>query len=187
MSRNKRLILSTVAALAIIVALAGIGYAFYWLTLEVKDNYFHTGTIDVDIEFAPAVEGKVDLYDQDVLYEPGMTVRGDFIVINNSTDENGIWYHLYFSHLSGSLADVMYARIYDGETLLMEGSVRDLASQLQTPLLHMPYQAGGSTHTYTLELHYPEQAGNETQNGTLQYALSISATQRTENPDGRFN
>ncbi len=192
MSRTKRMILSAAAALAILVALAGIGYAVYYLTLEVKNNYFRTGVVAVSIRFEPGDGDKVDLSDE-IFYEPGMTVRGDFTVYSfdetdgsATTDQRGMWYSVYFTALQGPLADVMEARILDGERELASGRVREMTSAFSSMApRHMP--PGETSHTLTLELHYPESAGNATQGATMEYALGVTAVQRTENPDGRFD
>lgn len=184
MSNAKRRIIMAIAAVALCVLLAATAYAFGYLFAEVRDNYFHTGTVDVDIAFAPAGDGSIDLFNPNVRYEPGMTVRGDFVVTNNSTDTEGIWCRLYFSDLGGPLADVMEAKLYEGDTLLCSGPVREWKSPRFMP---EPFLlAEKAEKRLTLELHYPELAGNETQGDTMTFALSVTATQRTANPGGQF-
>lgn len=196
MSNVKRRIVMGIAALSLCVLLAATAYAFGLFQVEVLDDYFHTGTIAVSIVLEED-DTKVDLTDE-IYYEPGMTVRGNFTVYDykfnedgtriESTDENGIYYRIYFSHLDGPLAKIMEARVYGSDgTLLYSGLAKDLTGPTAFPQVqHMPHQQGGNSCTYTLELHYPELAGNETQKQTMEFALAVRATQSTANPDMEF-
>ncbi len=196
MSDKKRRIILVIAAVALCVLLAATAYAFGLFRVEVLDNYFHTGTVAVSIVLEADTD-RVDLTDP-IYYEPGMTVRGDFTVYDYkfdedgnkiaSTDENGIYYRIYFSHLAGELAKIMEAKIYDSDgTLLYSGLAKDLNRPGRFPAAqYMPYRSGGNSHTYTLELHYPELAGNDTQKKTMEFALAVKATQSTANPNQEF-
>ncbi len=195
MSNVNRRIVMGIAVLSLCVLLAATAYAFGLFQVELLNNYFHTGTIAVSIVMEEDPDG-ADLTDT-FYYEPGMTVRGNFTVRDykfddegnkiESTDENGIYYRIYFSHLDGELANIMQARIYkpDG-TPIYSGLAKDLSSPSNFPAIHIPYQENGNSHSYTLELHYPKLAGNDTQKQTMTFALAVKATQSTANPNKEY-
>ncbi len=192
MKINKRFLLKAGAAVALVVLLATTAYAFSLIMYKVKDNYFQTGHVDVAIAFAPEVEGKVDLQD-DIKYEPGMRVRGDFTVYNLSVGddkaaEDGIWYRIYFTDVTrGKLAEVMEATIYDGEKVLCSSTVAKWKNN--RTLMEAQALGHGESKTLTLELHFPEEAGNDYQgirDGKLEYQLAVVATQRRNNPNQEF-
>ncbi len=185
MGNTKRRILIAIAAVSLCVLLAATAYAVMLLSVQLRNNHFETGSIDVDIAYDEPPSGQISLFTPGLLYEPGMTVRGDFTVTNRSTDTEGIWCRLYFTGLAGPLARVMEARIYDGQTLLYSGRIWDWQRGRLTddPFL-LP---DGGAKTLTLELHYPEAAGNETQGQTMEFALSVVAVQRSNNPGKLFH
>lgn len=54
------------------------------------------------------------------LFEPGMTVKKDFFIENDSTGT--VYYRLYFAGVSGDLADVLEVTVKDGNKTLYSGT-----------------------------------------------------------------
>ncbi len=180
MSRKKRNLLTAVAAIAIVVLLAATAYAASYIFLKVEDNYFQTGQIDVSIiTDTSTTKYKRTLFGENVLIEPGATLRGDFTIQNNSNDPSGIWYRFFLQDVTGDLAEVLEVTLYDADgNEVKSGRMTSWENRLYMSPKAM---ANGDSHQYTLELHHPESAGNETQNLSMSFKLAVVAVQRKNN------
>ena len=153
-----------------------IAYAYY-VTKEVLNNEFTTGVVDIKLsnESSTVAGGEI-------LLEPGATVEKLFKLTNDSTCE--VYYKLYFSNVSGELADVLEVTVLSGNDEIFRGDMADLtraaAATTDDPL------AIGAQENLKVQLHMPEECGNETQALTVSFDVNVDAVQAPNNPDRAF-
>ena len=175
-TRLRRLLVS----LAVLVLLAGVFvlavYAATRITREVKDNYFQTGTIDINLN-----DGNAIITEDEYLFEPGMTVCKDFFIENRGTW--AVYYKIYFMDIQGELADVLEVELRDKEngTKLYSGLLRDMTQRnisLADDVLDV-----GERRNLTVTFHFPEEKVNETQERRVEFTVSATAVQTKNNPN----
>ena len=181
MNSKKRLSISVTALIVLCLCLCVTSFALGYTFLRVEDNFFHTGTVDIELN-----EGGFVLADgkSEFLFEPGMRVYKTFTIENKSTDPNGVWYKLYFDNISGNLADIIDVTIYDGATEVLSGKLSALTRANTNALDQLAF---GESRTFKVEFHYPEEEGNAGQGGTAEFTICAEAVQRKNNPTGLFN
>ena len=77
---SKKLNASIVAVVLLAIGLCSTTFALIWATVSVNNNLFHTGTIKINLN-----DGEPIIQEQEFLFEPGMTIRKDFFIENQST------------------------------------------------------------------------------------------------------
>ena len=174
----KKLTGGIVAIILLAVCLVITSLALVYASAVVKNNLFHTGTVKIDLN-----GGEPVIRAQEFLFEPGMTVKKDFYVQNDST--GSVYYRLYFDDVSGGLADVLNVTVKDGEKTLYSGTATELAkanAAAADDILQV-----GQRRNLTVYFYYPTDKGNETQNSELTFTLCADATQTKNNPERLFD
>lgn len=180
MNSKKRLSISLTALIALCLGLCVTSFALGYTFLRVEDNFFHTGTVDIELQESNfVIQGSST---GDFLFEPGMRVYKTFTLENKSTDPDGVWYKLYFKDISGNLADIIDVTVYDGATEVLSGKLSAL-----TRANTLDQLALNESRTFKVEFHYPEKEGNAGQGGTAEFTICAEAVQRKNNPTGLFN
>ena len=160
-------------------------------SLEVRlgNHIFRTETMDIDIYGKLNGERSRELRFSDpsgediTLVEPGMTLRGDFCVVNDSTFD--VYYRLYFSRLEGGLKDILQATILDKETgEVLYGPVALSSMESADNFPQGKTLASHQSRDMVLELYFPKDAGNEYQNQSLSCEINVEMTQVCNN-DGQ--
>lgn len=173
----KKLTGGIVTIIILAVCLCITTFALVYASVSVNDNLFHTGTVQVDLN-----GGKPVIQEHEFLFEPGMTVKKDFYIQNESTWD--VYYRLYLDDISGGLADVLTVTILDGDNILYSGTANELTRQnvaAADDTLKI-----GQRRDLTVLFHYPEDKGNDTQDLDLTFTLCAEATQAKNNPDRLF-
>lgn len=153
-------------------------FALVWATVSVENNLFHTGSVEINLN-----DGKPVIHENEFIFEPGMSVKKDFFIENNSTWS--VYYKIYFDNVSGGLADVLLVTVKDGEKTLYTGTANELTRQnvaATDDILQMKEKK-----TLTVVFYYPEDKGNDTQNLDLTFTICADATQTRNNPDRLFD
>ena len=174
----KKLTGGIVAIILLAVCLVITSLALVYASVVVENNLFHTGTVKIDLNGGESV-----IRVHEFLFEPGMTVRKDFYVQNDST--GSVYYRLYFDNVSGGLADVLNVTVKDGEKTLYSGTATELAkanAAAADDILQV-----GQRRNLTVYFYYPTDKGNETQNSELTFTLCADATQTKNNPERLFD
>lgn len=152
----------------------------------VGGNIFATETMKIGLD-GNVPDGQttaiafIDANDQAITkIEPGMTLRGSFTVKNESTF--AVYYRLYFTGVSGELADVLQASIKDGNTVLC-GPVT-VSELTDVDCFRANYSGAdnavlnaGQTRMLQLELYFPKETGNTAQGKSLSCSLRADMTQ----------
>lgn len=152
-------------------------FALVWASVSVENNSFHTGIVQIDLN-----GGKPIIQEHEFLFEPGMTVKKDFYIENDSTWS--VYYRLYFDNVSGGLADVLEVTIKDGEKTLYQGTAQNL-NRSNVTAADDELQVK-ERRTLTVYFHFPEEKGNETQSLDLTFTMCADATQTKNNPNKLF-
>lgn len=155
---------------------AGALYA-YNLYVSVQDNTFQTGTLKINLN-----DGYAILYAHEYRFEPGMTVERDFFIKNEGTLD--AYYKLYFTNVSGELADFLKVTIKDGDAVLYDGTLISLSRENAAAANKL--LSAGETHTLTAVFHLPKTAGNAAQSKEVAFDLCADAVQAKNNPNRFF-
>ena len=179
-SSAKKISIRILVIVTVLVCMFTVAYAAVVLSDTVEDNYFHTGTVEINLN-----DGKPVITADEFLFEPGMTVVKDFFLENKSTW--AVYYKLYFSNVEGALGDVLEISIYpegEPENVLFSG-VMSRMTRLRVKAAEDAL-AVGEEKWFTIAFHYPEEAGNETQELELSFELCADAVQTKNNPEQQF-
>lgn len=167
-----------VTIIVLSICLCVTTFALVRSTLTVKDNLFHTGSIDINLN-----DGQPIIQEHEFIFEPGMTVKKDFFIENDSTWS--VYYKIYFDQVSGGLADVLEVTIKDGNRILYSGTAAELTKAnvvAADDILNM-----GEKKTLMVYFYYPDNKSNETQNLDLTFTMCADATQVKNNPNKLFD
>lgn len=174
----KRLTGGIIAIVALAVCLCITTFALVYASVSVENNLFHTGRVKINLN-----DGKPVIREHEFIFEPGMTVKKDFFIENDSTWD--VYYRIYLENVSGGLADVLEITVKDGDRALYSGTASELTQQNVTAAddtLKI-----GQKRNLTVYFHFPEDKGNETQNLDLTFTMCAEATQTKNNPNRLFD
>ena len=190
-STRKRLTGGVLAVILLALCLVVTTYALVYYSVEIKDNYFKTGEVKINLNDGKAIIGEnaPDYNGEGVsrLFEPGMTVKRDFFIQNESTE--AVYYRLYFDDVKGDLAKVLLVSVRDKNTgeLLYSGTPAELMLTDENNIAAANDQLRvGQRRDLTMYFYFPQNAGNAAQNRTLEFTLCAQATQGRNNPDKTF-
>lgn len=175
---EQKLTRGIITAIILAVCLCITTFALVWETVSVENNLFHTGTVKINLN-----DGKPVIEEHEFLFEPGMTVKKDFFIENQSTWD--VYYKLYFDNVNGGLADVLQITVKDGEKTLYQGTAENLkrkAVAAADDVLKI-----GERRELTVYFHFPKEAGNSAQSQTLTFDICADAVQTKNNPDKLFD
>lgn len=174
----KKLIDGIIVVVLLSICLCATTFALVWSAVSVDNNLFHTGTIKINLN-----NGEPIIKEYEFLFEPGMTVKKDFFVENQSTWD--VYYRLYFDHVGGGLAEVLQITIKDGEKTIYQGTAAELNRKdvgAADDILRINERRELSIYFY-----FPDDSGNNTQNLSLSFDLCADAVQTKNNPDKLFD
>lgn len=177
-SIQKKIKAQIITIIVLLLCLIITTFALVYSTLTLEDNYFKTGLVDINLN-----DGKPVISEHEFLFEPGMTVKKDFFIENNSTWS--VYYKLYFDHVDGGLADVLEITVKDGDDTLYSGTAASLSrekSAVCDDVLSVSQKKNLSIY-----FHYPEGAGNKTQDQTLTFDFRADGVQTKNNPQKSFS
>ena len=174
----KRLTGGIIAIVALAVCLCITTFALVYASVSVENNLFHTGKVKINLN-----DGKPVIREHEFIFEPGMTVKKDFFIENESSWD--VYYRIYLENVSGGLKDVLEITVKDGDRALYSGTASELTQQNVTAAddtLKI-----GQKRNLTVYFHFPEDKGNETQNLDLTFTMCTEATQTKNNPNRLFD
>ncbi len=174
----KRLTGGIIAIVVLAVCLCITTFALVYASVSVENNLFHTGKVKINLN-----DGKPVIREHEFIFEPGMTVKKDFFIENDSSWD--VYYRIYLENVSGGLADVLEITVKDGDRALYSGTASELTQQNVTAAddtLKI-----GQKRNLTVYFHFPEDKGNETQNLDLTFTMCAEATQTKNNPNRLFD
>ena len=174
----KKLTGGIVAIIALAVCLVITTFALVYASVSVENNLFRTGEVKINLN-----DGEPVIREHEFLFEPGMTVKKDFFIENESTWD--VYYRLYLDNVSGGLADVLEITVKDGDKVLYSGTANELTKK--NVVAADDTLKIGQKRNLTVYFHFPEEKGNETQNLDLTFTMCAEATQTKNNPNKLFD
>lgn len=174
----KKLTGGIVAIIVLAVCLVITTFALVYASVSVENNLFRTGEVKINLN-----DGEPVIREHEFLFEPGMTVKKDFFIENESTWD--VYYRLYFDNVSGGLADVLEISVKDGDKVLYSGTANELTKK--NVVAADDTLKIGQKRNLTVYFHFPEEKGNETQNLDLTFTMCAEATQTKNNPNKLFD
>ncbi len=172
-----RLFGSVVAIVALSLCLVFTSFALVYSMVSAEDQLFQIGAVQINLN-----DGAPMMSEDEFLFEPGMTVKKEFFVKNESTCN--VYYKLYFQNISGGLAEILEVEICDGDKILFAGTPATLTRTNVTAaddLLQLNEQ-----RDLQIYFHFPEESGNQAQNLYLNFDFAVDAVQAKNNPDRNF-
>lgn len=166
----------TVVILAVCLCITTV--AIVLASVSVKNNLFQTGSIKINLNDGHSIIG-----DGEFLLEPGMTVKKDFFIKNESTFD--VYYKLYFNNVSGGLADVLEITIKDGDKVLFHGTPAEL-NRADTAAADDILRVN-DRRDLIIYFYFPDETGNSAQNKTLIFDFCADAVQTKNNPNKLFD
>lgn len=177
--KNKKRLTLCLLVLLLLGSFFLTAYAASYLTRQVKDNYFQTGEIKINLN-----DGKAIITPEEFLFEPGMTVRKHFFVANEGTGD--FYYKVYFTDVQGALADGLEVTIQDAQgNVLWSGILSQLTRQRVKATQQV--MSPGERREFAITIHFPEEKGNLYQEKSLHFRLAADAVQTKNNPDRMFD
>ena len=173
----KKLTGGIAAIIILCICLVVTTVALVYQVVSVENNVFHTGTVSINLN-----DGKPVINEHEFLFEPGMTVKKDFFIQNQSTWD--VYYRLYFDSIGGDLADILEVTIADGDKVLYEGTANNLSRENVAAADDV--LKTGQRRELTVSFHFPESEGNSAQGAELSFTLYADATQTKNNPGRVF-
>ncbi len=167
-----------IAVVVLAVCLCITTFALVYSSVSAENNLFRTGEVKINLN-----DGKPVIQEHEFIFEPGMTVKKDFFIENDSTCE--VYYRLYLENVSGGLGSVLNVTVKDGDKTVYTGTANELTRQnaaAADDTLKI-----GQRRNLTAVFHYPENSGNETQNLDLTFTMCAETTQTKNNPHKLFN
>lgn len=173
---EKKLTGGIAAIVVLAVCLCLTTFALVYASISVDNNLFHTGKVEINLN-----DGEPIIREQEFLFEPGMTVKKDFFVKNESTAD--VYYRIFLDEVSGGLSDVMVVTVKDGENTLFSGTANELTKQsVSADTLKI-----GEKRDLTAYFYFPKEKGNDAQGCDLTFTLCAEAVQTKNNPNKLFD
>lgn len=174
----RKLTAGIIAIIVLSVCLCITTFALIYASVTIDNNLFETGTIKINLN-----DGEPVITENEFLFEPGMTVEKDFFVKNESTW--AVYYRLYLDNVSGGLSDILEITIKDGETVLWQGTAKELTRNKVSAA--RDELTVGERKDLKIYFHYPPDSGNRGQNLALSFNLCAEATQTKNNSNKEFD
>lgn len=179
-SRQKKQILQIAGPMAIVAALLIVWSAATLILaqhqVEVGENAFTSGTLKVNLN-----DGK-PVFDEDILFEPGMMIRRDFTIKNEGNID--VIYRLWMSEIEGDLAQELQVEIKDGKKLIFSGILEEFMEEKTVG--SNAILLANEEKELTIEIFLPEKSGNDMQGEAVSFRLNYDATQKDGNPNKDF-
>ena len=158
------------------LAFGTTSFALLYQKVAIEENFFQTGKVSI------CLNDDKPVFDEEILFEPGMRIVKDFTLRNDSTCD--VYYRLWFLDIEGAFAEVLEVRVADGETIIYEGTFAEL-NGIKSAGANGRI-AEGEERILSILFHVPENCGDVMQDNTLLFDLNAEAVQVVNNPGGVF-
>lgn len=168
-----------VTAAAVVIALLGIVVSSAVFSVNVvseKDVRLSQGSFNIVLNDGKPVLG------EDILFEPGMTIRKDFTLENKGTTNS--FYKIYFSELPMEVAELIHVSILDGTQTLSSATLYEMTKE--NAIIMNDNLLAGEKEVFTLCLELGEEIENVEQGMEYVLDMFVAAAQRDNNPEAEF-
>ncbi len=173
----KKLTASLVLVILLSMCLAISTIALALSMVSIENNFFIAGTVKINLN-----DSKPIIEEHEFLFEPGMTVRKEFFVKNESNCD--VYYKLYFQNVAGGLSDILEVKICDNDNVLFGGTAKELSKE-NVPVPDDVLKAG-EIRKLQIYFYFPKEADNEAQNLYLTFDMGADAVQTKNNINKEF-
>lgn len=173
---RRKLFLGIFLAAFLILGWGITSLALVYQKVTVEENLFVTGSISISLNDDKPV------FDEDMLFEPGMVVKKNFTLRNDGTDD--VYYRLYFTNIDGDFAEVLAVEITGGEHMIFQGTLADMNGEKSEGADGLLLE--GEEREMTITFRVPEDCGNVMQGRTVLFDLNADAVQAVNNPSQLF-
>lgn len=174
--RKKSAWLGMLPMIIVLMAFGITSLALVYQKVNMEGNLFATGKVSI------CLNDNQPVFDEEILFEPGMVIKKDFTLRNDSSCE--VYYRLYFSDIVGDFAKVLKVSVSDGETVIFDGTLAELNGVKSEGANGQLKVSEERTLTITFEV--PEDGTNIIQGTTALFDLNAEAVQVVNNPGGMF-
>jgi len=165
-----------ISVILLTTAFGVTSFALMYQKVMVEENLFATGKVSI------CLNDDQPVFDEEILFEPGMRIVKEFTLRNDSTCE--VYYRLWFSEIEGEFADELEVCVIDRNNILFEGTFSEM-SGVRSEETHGTL-AVGEQRVLAITFHVPEDCKNDMQGQLLRFNLNADAVQAVNNPDGVF-
>lgn len=173
---RKKLFLGIFLTAFLILGWGITSLALVYQKVTVEENLFVTGSVSISLNDDKPV------FDDDMLFEPGMVVKKDFTLRNDGTGD--VYYRLYFTNIEGDCAEFLAVEITDGENIIFQGSLADMNGEKSEGADGLLLE--GEEREMTITFRVPKDCGNVMQGRTILFDLNADAVQAVNNPSQLF-
>ena len=149
-----------ITIILLLICLIITTFALVSSTLNIENHFFKTGFVSINLN-----DGKSVISEHEFIFGPGMTVKNDFFIENNSSDD---------------LGKVLDVTIKDRDKVLYSGTAFSL-SEDKTDVCDDILKVS-QKKDLSIVFHYPESSQNETQDKILSFDLCAKGVQVKNNP-----
>lgn len=174
---RKRMIVTTAFIVILVVVFCVATIAIAISMARVENNTYGTGTVKINLN-----DGKPVIAEDEFIFEPGMTVKKDFFLQNQSSCD--VYYRLYFQNVEGGLKDILQVSIKSEGELLFSGTP-DRLSRKNVKISDSELKID-ETKDMQISFYLPKYAGNEEQDMSLSFDLAADAVQTKNNSNKEF-
>jgi len=174
--RKKRAWLGMLPMIIVLMAFGITSLALVYQKVSAEGNLFETGKVSI------CLNDNQPVFDEEILFEPGMVIKKDFTLRNDSSCE--VYYRLYFSDIVGDFANVLKVSVSDGDTVIFDGTLAELngvKSEGANGLLKVSEE-----RILTITFEVPDDGKNIIMETTALFNLNAEAVQAVNNPNGVF-
>jgi hypothetical protein len=177
MTTKKKLYFNIISLILLFAMLVGATYAILIALVDVKDNFFETGYVKIELN-----GGKLVFDGSDFNLAPSSSITKPMTVKNLSSVP--IHYRVYLENVSGSLSEAISFNIYNGSELVKTIEIADFDSK--NALVSDESLIVNGEKTYSIEAFFNESAGTTYQNATVTFDFVAEAVQAPYNPNKEF-
>ena len=174
--RKKKAWLGMLPMILVLLAFGITSLALVYQKVNMEGNLFATGKVSI------CLNDNQPVFDEEILFEPGMVIKKDFTLRNDSSCE--VYYRLYFSDIVGDFANVLKVSVSDRDTVIFDGTLAELNGAKSMGADGQLKVSEERILTITFEV--PDDGTNIIQGTTALFNLNAEAVQVVNNPDGVF-
>ncbi len=170
--RQKAIIIAVLSLM-----LAVTTFALIFSFVEVEDNKFVTGKVEIELNGGQPVFDGTEAH-----IEPGSSLTKEFTVTNTGTAD--AYFRIYLENTKGMLKDSLHFSLYDGDKLIYEGRADSLNKE--NPCVSEELLKRGDTRLLKAVVTMNQDSGNIYQASALTFDITIDAVQAKNNDNIEF-
>ena len=177
MNTKSKIYLNMTSLIFLLLMLIGVTYALLFSFVSVKDHFFESGYVKIDLN-----GGKLVFDNDDFNLAPSQSVTKPMSVKNLSSVP--IYYRIYLKNINGGLSESISFNIYDGSNLIKTITLHNF--DYKNALVSDESLAVNGEKLYTIEAFFNNSAGNTYNNSAVTFDFVAEAVQSQYNPNKEF-